>query len=273
MAMEHPTNADLAAEIATQREELAALRAGLDRQPTAGRRPRRFALRRFALRRWMGAALAALLVALVPFGIRAATLTLSDLNTAAPEHRGNIQTIANVGITTGFVDPNNPNARVYYPKDNVTREEMASFLARLGGLNGNPPVVNAATAQTATTAQGVAPGAITPAGFSAAGSTAGQVLTSTGSGVAFQSPAAERATVRQSTIAIAATGTTTATTNCLAGEQATGGGYTSVSGITVAENRPFFPTGTLPTGWFVSATPLTAAPGSLTVYAVCIPAQ
>jgi hypothetical protein len=48
----------------------------------------------------------------------------------------------------------------YCPKDNVTREEMASFLARLGGLGSNPPVANALTAMTAgsaTTVGGYAP--------------------------------------------------------------------------------------------------------------------
>jgi hypothetical protein len=59
---------------------------------------------------------------------------------------------------------------------------MASFLARLGGLGSHPPVVNALTAQT------VPDGSITPAKLSGAGATAGQVLTATGTGVAFQDP-------------------------------------------------------------------------------------
>lgn len=169
-----PTNAELA-------QELAALRAQLTPAPKR-RRARRFSPRRLA-----SLGVVALLVALVPFSILAADIVITDLNDAAPEHRSNIQAIGVAGITTGFDDPNSsdPNVRVYYPKDNVTREEMASFLARLGGFGGNPPIANAKTAQTA---QGVAPGAITPAGISAAGSTPGQVLTSTGDGVAFQNP-------------------------------------------------------------------------------------
>jgi hypothetical protein len=65
-------------------------------------------------------------------------------------HQSNIQAIGNAGITTGFEDPNNTSARLYNPKGQVTREEMASFLARTAG--GNPPVVNANTAVTANSA-------------------------------------------------------------------------------------------------------------------------
>ena len=86
-------------------------------------------------------------VALTPLALLAASSTFSDLNSAASEHRGNIQAIGDAGITTGFVDPNNPNARLYDPKAFVTREEMASFLARTAGLGGNAPVTNAATLQ------------------------------------------------------------------------------------------------------------------------------
>jgi len=62
-------------------------------------------------------------------------------------HRGNIQAIGNAGITTGFAGPANPGQRTYNPKGLVTREEMASFLARAAGLGDNPPVANAATIQ------------------------------------------------------------------------------------------------------------------------------
>lgn len=82
-------------------------------------------------------------VALVPLSLLAAGPTFSDLGTAAPVHQPNIQAIGDAGITTGFEDPNNPNARLYDPKANVTREEMASFLARTAGLGTNPPVANA----------------------------------------------------------------------------------------------------------------------------------
>jgi hypothetical protein len=83
-------------------------------------------------------------MALVPFSIVAAGPTFSDLGTAAPVHQPNIQAIGDAGITTGFEDPNNPNARLYDPKAQVTREEMASFLARTAGLGTNKPVANAA---------------------------------------------------------------------------------------------------------------------------------
>ena len=85
-----------------------------------------------------------LFVALVPFSLLAAGPTFSDLGTAAPVHQPNIQAIGDAGITTGFEDPNNPNARLYDPKALVTREEMASFLARTAGLGTNPPVARAA---------------------------------------------------------------------------------------------------------------------------------
>jgi hypothetical protein len=42
-----------------------------------------------------------------------------------------------------------PDFTAYCPKANVTREEMASFLARAAGLGGNPPVANAQTAASA----------------------------------------------------------------------------------------------------------------------------
>ncbi|HEY8601683.1 MAG TPA: hypothetical protein VIL85_24870 [Thermomicrobiales bacterium] len=85
-----------------------------------------------------------LFVALVPFSLVAAGPTFSDLGTAAPVHQPNIQAIGDAGITTGFEDPNNPSARLYDPKATVTREEMASFLARTAGLGTNLPVARAA---------------------------------------------------------------------------------------------------------------------------------
>jgi hypothetical protein len=84
------------------------------------------------------------LLALVPVSIRAAN-PFNDLTGSV--HDPNIDLIYNAGITTGCV----PNVS-YCPTDNVTREQMASFLARTAGLGTNPPVVNAKTAQTATTA-------------------------------------------------------------------------------------------------------------------------
>jgi hypothetical protein len=107
--------------------------------------------RRFP-RRLLPLAIVTLLVALMPLSILAAGPVFSDLGAAAPVHQPNIQAIGDAGITTGFADPNNPDQRLYDPKANVTREEMASFLARTAGLGGNAPVVNAKTAQTATNA-------------------------------------------------------------------------------------------------------------------------
>ncbi|HEY8598522.1 MAG TPA: hypothetical protein VIL85_08835 [Thermomicrobiales bacterium] len=85
------------------------------------------------------------LVALVPGALLAAN-PFNDLNAGSP-HNGNIDAIYNAGITTGC-DPNVS----YCPTDLVTRQEMASFLARTAGLGDNPPVANAKTAQTATNA-------------------------------------------------------------------------------------------------------------------------
>lgn len=91
------------------------------------------------------AAVALLVAALAPVSALA-TNPFRDLNPGSV-HNGNIAAIHNAGITTGCV----PN-EAYCPDGLVTREEMASFLARTAGLGGNPPVVNARTAQTAQTA-------------------------------------------------------------------------------------------------------------------------
>jgi hypothetical protein len=79
-----------------------------------------------------------LLVALAPFAVLAAT-PFTDLTGGV--HDGNIDAIYTAGITIGC-DPTH-----YCPKDTVTREQMASFLARLGGLGTNPPVANAQVLQ------------------------------------------------------------------------------------------------------------------------------
>jgi hypothetical protein len=81
----------------------------------------------------------ALLVALLPLGLLAAN-PFDDL-TGGP-HDANIEAIYNAGVTRGCV----PDVS-YCPTDYVTREEMASFLARLGGLGSNPPAANARTLQ------------------------------------------------------------------------------------------------------------------------------
>ncbi len=107
---------------------------------------RRYGRHRRTARRLLPLAVVALLVALVPLSSLAA-LTSNDLNRNSV-HNANIQAIADAGITKGC-DP----GVAYCPNGLVTREEMASFLARTAGLGGNPPVANALTAQTAGAAQ------------------------------------------------------------------------------------------------------------------------
>jgi hypothetical protein len=92
--------------------------------------------------------LTALLMALAPIALIAAT-PFNDLNPGSP-HNANIDAIYTAGITTGCV----PDVS-YCPNDLVTREQMASFLARTAGLGGNPPVANAKSAQTAASASTV----------------------------------------------------------------------------------------------------------------------
>jgi len=117
---------------ATRREldDLRARVARLDRRRRFPRRP-------------VSLALVTLLVALLPLSLLAAN-PFGDLNAGSP-HNGNIDLIYNAGITRGC----DPDA-AYCPNGLVTREEMASFLARTAGLGANPPVVNAKTAQSIT---------------------------------------------------------------------------------------------------------------------------
>jgi len=104
----------------------------------AERRPRP---RRRLPRRFLPLALVALFVLLTPLSLLAAA-PFNDLTGGV--HDANIGLLYDAGITKGCV----PNVS-YCPTANVTREEMASFLARTAGLGGNPPVANAKTAQTA----------------------------------------------------------------------------------------------------------------------------
>ena len=122
-------------EVAQLRAEVAALHARMDR-PAA--RPRRFP------RRFLPLALVALLVVLTPLATFAAN-PFTDLTGGV--HDANIGLIYDAGITKGCV----PDVS-YCPTDTVTRQEMASFLARTAGLGTNPPVANAKTAQTAALA-------------------------------------------------------------------------------------------------------------------------
>jgi len=125
-----------AARAALIREITARVRAELAAAPSPPRgHPRR-------PRRALAVLLAALLLATVPLATRAAA-PFNDLTGGV--HDANIGALYDAGITKGCV----PNVS-YCPTANVTREEMASFLARTAGLGANPPVVNARTAQTAT---------------------------------------------------------------------------------------------------------------------------
>lgn len=136
--MTDPTTRQILVQLAAQQHELVTLRA-LVAARHRGRRRR--------ASRLLPALLLAFLVALVPLGVLA-DFAFLDLDPASP-HNDNIAAIKGAGITKGCDPPTYVN---YCPKDTVTREEMASFLARTAGLGGNPPVVNAKSAVTAQTA-------------------------------------------------------------------------------------------------------------------------
>jgi hypothetical protein len=127
-------------DLAQLRAEFAARFAAQDTEIARLKRHRRLPRRALPL------LLATFLVALVPL----ATLAANPFIDLVPGsvHNANIDAIYNAGITTGCV----PNAE-YCPTDLVTRQEMASFLARTAGLGSNPPVANAATAVNAVNAQ------------------------------------------------------------------------------------------------------------------------
>jgi hypothetical protein len=113
-------------------DELAQLRAEVARLRAKVERPRLRLSRRF-----LPVGLLLLLMTLMPLATFAAN-PFTDL-VPGSVHNPNIDAIYNAGITTGCV----PNEQ-YCPTDFVTRQEMASFLARTAGLGGNAPVVNAA---------------------------------------------------------------------------------------------------------------------------------
>ncbi len=120
--------------LAAQESANAALRAqiaALQPRNCVGRRPRRARPR-------LASAFLALLIALVPLGLLAAN-PFTDLTGGA--HDADIDLIYNAGITQGCT------ATEYCPTKPVTRQEMASFLARTAGLGSNQPVVNAKTLQ------------------------------------------------------------------------------------------------------------------------------
>jgi hypothetical protein len=122
-----------------QQQQLAALQhevAHLRREVRQQRRHRRPHRGRFFL---IGCI--ALLAALAPLGLLAgSSQPFADVDPNSV-HYTNIIAIRQAGITNGC----NPAANLYCPNNNVTRQEMASFLARTAGIGGNPPVANALT--------------------------------------------------------------------------------------------------------------------------------
>jgi hypothetical protein len=128
--MSDGTMRDILTRLEAQEAELAAARARIEaqgaqlaalharRQPA--RRPRRTRGQVLAL------AVVAALIALVPLSLFAAN-PFTDLQGTV--HDPDIDTIYNLGITTGC------SPTEYCPTENVTRQEMASFLARTAALN------------------------------------------------------------------------------------------------------------------------------------------
>jgi hypothetical protein len=91
----------------------------------------------------LGATIALALAA--PLGVALAA-HFNDVPNSSPYH-GDISALAATGVTVGCGNNN------FCPKANVTREQMAAFMNRLGALGpGKTPVVNAKTAQTASNA-------------------------------------------------------------------------------------------------------------------------
>jgi hypothetical protein len=111
--------------LVAQEAQLAELRADVRRRSSRARR-----------RRMVAIAAVALLLALLPTVAWGAAFV--DLNPGSP-HNADINLIADAGISRGCTDTAH-----YCPNAYVTREQMASFLARTAGLGGNPPVANAA---------------------------------------------------------------------------------------------------------------------------------
>lgn len=89
----------------------------------------------------IGAAIAALAF---PAGVVYANHAFEDVQTASTHHDA-ITAIRDAGVTLGCNDAGTE----YCPDDEVTRDQMASFLDRLGALSGQTPTVNAATAEQA----------------------------------------------------------------------------------------------------------------------------
>lgn len=91
-------------------------------------------------RRWVVMGLIALVFAMiaVPSTIVLASHNYGDVPTSNPHHT-NIGHITSAGVTSGC----QTSPPEYCPDDPVTRGQMATFMARLGGLGNHPPVVDA----------------------------------------------------------------------------------------------------------------------------------
>ena len=115
--MTEPTMRDVLDRLEAQEKELAALRTARTRRTRlpGGRKSRILTL-----------GVIALLVALVPLSILAAT-PFTDLT--GGDHDADIDTAYNLGLTNGCTPTE------YCPTNNVTRQEMASFLVRTASIN------------------------------------------------------------------------------------------------------------------------------------------
>ncbi len=114
--------------LAEQERVLAAYRAAQTKRNPEGKQPRYRATPRL-----IAALCLALLLASAPIGLLAAD-RFSDVPASSDFHDA-IGLIAAAGITKGC---NPPDYTQYCPKDYVTREQMAAFIARTAGLGSNP---------------------------------------------------------------------------------------------------------------------------------------
>lgn len=87
-------------------------------------------------RRWAIVVVAAVVIAGLPAAVLAAD-TFGDVPDSNVHHDA-INAVADAGVTLGCAPGE------YCPADNVRRDQMASFMDRLGALSGQDPVVNAA---------------------------------------------------------------------------------------------------------------------------------
>jgi hypothetical protein len=125
VTMTDQTTRDILARLQEHEQALQALR--------PARRTRRPAMRP----RLLAALGLALLIAVMPLTLLAAN-PFTDLNPGSV-HNNDIDLLFNAGITAGCTPTE------YCPNANVTREQMATFLARTAGLGNHPPVVDAKT--------------------------------------------------------------------------------------------------------------------------------